>query len=122
MKYVVDATVLLWIARGSITAIVQLGGYRRSELGVPHPVILDVAALVKELPMRCASKRWELLVSELPRAPWTNDATERLLALGRSDLDAVTAAHALALDAHVMTTDPGRYAWADGLRVEHVYA
>lgn len=74
MKYVIDATILLVIARGHRAPIEQLSWYR--------PV------------------------------------TAKLLALGRTDLDAVTAAHALALDAHVLTTDPGRYAWVDGLRAE----
>lgn len=121
MKYVVDSTVLLAVARGNTSVIDQLSWYRRRDVGVPHPVLLDVHALVKDLAHPGTTKRWELLSAELKRVDWTEATTVKLLALQRADLDAITAAHALALDAQVLTTDSGRYAWVDGLRVEALY-
>lgn len=121
MKYVVDSTVLIAVARGNTSVIDQLSWYKRRDLGVPHPVLLDVHGVVKDLALPGTTKRWQLLSAELKRIDWTEATTVKLLALQRADLDAITAAHALALDAQVLTTDSGRYAWVDGLRVEAVF-
>lgn len=120
MRYVLDSTVLMGIARGDRMLIERLSWYRKNHVGVPHPVLIDVHALVEALQSRGASKRWALLRPELIRIPWTDAVTARLLALGRNDLDAIVAAHALADDLHIVTTQPGRYAWADGVRVEQL--
>jgi predicted nucleic acid-binding protein len=120
MKYIVDESVLIAVVRGNRTVIEQLHWHRKWELGTPQPVVLAVDALVKDLRLRGATKRWHLLLPDLPRLSWTDGVTDRLLGYARSDLDAITVAHALELDAHIVTIDPGRYSWADGLRVEEL--
>lgn len=120
MKYVVDSTVLIAIARGNRTVIEQFSWYKKHHIGVPQPVFVDVHESVGALGHRGAAKRWGLLAPELVRIAWTDAVTAKLIELERSDLDAIVAAHAIAADLLVVTTQPGRYAWVDGLRAEEL--
>ena len=121
VKYIVDASVLLAVGRGDWLKIEMLGLHRKRDVAVPEPVVLRSAREVRALTKPSALRRWEMLMAEMPRVPWTKEVTDKLLELGvPGDLDAVTAAHALAHDATVLTTDRARYTAIPGLRIDEL--
>lgn len=122
MLHVVDASVVLAVARGDCGFIRQLMLLRKGELAVPEPVVVHTALEARGLPQFQAVERWTRLVETLPRAIWNADVTEALLDLeppaGMAvNLDMITAAHAMARKASVYTREPERYAWLRRLRV-----
>ena len=120
MKYVIDASVLLAVGRGEWLKIQMLGWHRKCDVAVPEPVVASTAFAVRSIPKPDAVKRWNLLMAEMPRVPWTLAVTEKALEIGASvtNLEAITAAHALAHDAKVLTMDPKPYAGIPNLRVD----
>jgi predicted nucleic acid-binding protein len=123
MLRVVDASVLLAIAKGNILVIQQLMLTRKGEVAVPEPVIVHTGIEVRSLTEHEAVERWQRVVDVMPRLPWTAEVTEALLDLEPPsglavDLDAITAAHAVAKKAAVFTREPERYAWIRRLRIE----
>jgi len=99
---------------------------------IPQPVLAEIAYGIERLPRsrrrRDLEARFELVSSEIPRADWT-DAVSRTFgrikaALERrgtrvEDFDAAIAAHALALDATLVTANLGHMIRIPGLRVEN---
>jgi predicted nucleic acid-binding protein len=120
VKYVVDASVLMMVGHGEWLKIQMLGWHKKRDVAVPEPVVVRTAVAVRSIPKPEAAKRWTLLMAEMPRVPWTTAVSEKLLELGASadDLDAVTAAHALAHDACVLTMAAAPYERFAGLRVD----
>lgn len=100
MKYIIDASVLLAVGHGDHVKIQMLGWHRKSDVGIPEPVVARTAIEVRGIAKANALSRWTMLVDATPRVAWTTAVTEKLLSLGeRSDLDAITAAYAPANDA-----------------------
>lgn len=125
MKYVVDASVLLLVGRGDWLKIQKLGWYPKRDVAVPEPVVVYTRIEVRNIPKASAVERWSKLVAEMPRVPWTTAVTEKVLGLEPPgglavDLDAITAAHALANGAAVLTVEPARYEWLPALSVEEL--
>jgi hypothetical protein len=125
VKYILDASVLMMVGRGDRLKIGFLGWHRKCDVAVPEPVVLHTAIEVRRIPKVDAVKRWTMLVAEVPRVPWTSSVTDKVLAFepppgAALDLDAITAAHALAHDATVLTVDRKPYAWISGLRVDEL--
>ena len=80
MKYVVDASILHAVGRGDWLKIQVLGWHRKRDVAVPEPVIVHSAREIRTIPKPEAVLRWTMLMSEMPRAPWTESVTEKLLA------------------------------------------
>jgi predicted nucleic acid-binding protein len=125
VKYIVDASVLLAVGRGQRLKIQFLGFHRKRDLAVPEPVVVYTGIEVRNIAKDDALMRWTMLVDQMPRVPWTSDVTKRVLALEPPSglavgLDAITAAHALALDATLLTVEEARYQWIEGLRVDEL--
>jgi predicted nucleic acid-binding protein len=125
MLRIVDASVLLAIARGERDVIFRLMMTRKREVAVPEPVIVHTAVEVRMFTQAEAVERWTRLVGEVPRLSWNEDVTEALLDLEPPaglavDLDTITAAHAVARKAAVFTREPERYSWVRRLRIEAI--
>jgi predicted nucleic acid-binding protein len=120
VKYIVDASVLLAVARGEWVKIQLLGWHKKRDVAVPEPVVAHTAVEVRRIPKPAALERWTKLVDAMPRAVWTPAVTAKLLELAAADVDAITAAHALAFDAAVLTMDQQRYPRIEGLRVDEL--
>lgn len=125
MLHVVDASVFLAVARGDCDVIHRLSMMRKGELSVPEPVILYTGIEVRSLPQFEAIERWTRFVEVMPRLAWNAEVTEALLDLEPPpglavDLDAITAAHAIARKAAVYTRESERYAWIRRLRIEAI--
>ena len=131
MKYVLDANVLSALMRKEprITARFKRAG--PDEVSVPQPALAEVAYGIERLPR---SKRrttlrddFDVLRSELPRAEWTDDVSECFASIKADlerrgirieDFDAAIAAHALARDAVLVTSNVEHMARVRGLVVE----
>lgn len=125
MLHVVDASVLLAVARGDCHVIRMLMLTRKSEVAVPEPVIVHTGVVARALDEYEAFERWSRVVEIVPRLAWDADVSEALLDLEPPtgiavDLDAITAAHAMARKAKVYTREPERYAWVRKLRIEAI--
>lgn len=123
MLRVVDASVLLAIARGNCDVIRCLMLMRKHEVAVPEPVIVHTGVEVRFMTQHEALERWSRVVDVVPRMAWNADVTDALLDLEPPaglavDLDTITAAHAVARRGAVYTREPERYAWIRRLRIE----
>jgi tRNA(fMet)-specific endonuclease VapC len=98
---------------------------------IPQPVIAEIAFGIERLPRskrRAALQaRFDLISAEVPRAEWT-DAVSHMFGRIKAtlerrgtrieDFDAAIAAHALTLDATLVTANLGHMIRVPGLRVE----
>jgi tRNA(fMet)-specific endonuclease VapC len=118
VKYVLDTNAFSALMKGEAAVVDRLARCGRADVGVPQPVLAEIAYGLARLPVSrrrsALLSRLELLKRELARVNWTDavsDAYGRIkAALERrgqriEDLDAAIAAHALANDAVLVTTD-----------------
>ena len=118
MKYVLDTNAVSALMRSDERVIARLSEVDRADVAVPQPVLAEIAYGIERLrssKRRAAlEERFQLLRSELPRAPWTDDVSDefgrikaRLEKLGRrvEDLGAAVAAHAVAHEATLITAN-----------------
>jgi tRNA(fMet)-specific endonuclease VapC len=131
VKYVLDTNAVSALMRADAEALGWLRGVARSDVAVPGPVVAEIAYGLARLPRskkrRALEARWELFASELPRAAWTDAVS---LAFGKvkaslekrgraiEDFDVAIAAHALAHDATLVSTDRKHMPRVAGLLVE----
>lgn len=131
MTYVLDTNAVSALMKGSATVVERLAAIEPAEVAVPQPVLAEIAFGIERLPRakRRAGlqARFDLLSAELPRAEWTDLVSQ---AYGRikatlerrgtriEDFDAAIAAHALALDATLVTANLDHMIRVPGLRVE----
>ena len=132
MTYVLDTNAVSALMRGSAAVVERLAATAPAEVAVPQPVLAELAYGIERLPRSkrriALQARFELLCSELPRADWT-DTVSRMYGRVKAslerrgtrieDFDAAIAAHALALDATLVTADRDHMARVPGLRVEN---
>ncbi len=131
MKYVLDTNAFSALMRGQGEVIDRMGRISRADLGVPQPVLAEIAYGINRLPpsrRRTALQvRFDLLRAELVRVDWTDDVSE---AFGRikatlekkgrrlEDFDAAIAAHAAATGATLVTANLDHMTRVPGLNVE----
>lgn len=131
MKYLLDTNAVSALMRGTAATVRRLAAAEPSAVAVPQPVIAEIAYGIDRLPRsrrRAALEaRFDRIRAELPRAEWTDAVSEAygrvkatLERRGRriEDFDAAIAAHALALDATLVTANLEHMARVPGLRVE----
>lgn len=129
--YVLDTNAVSALMKGTATVVERLASVAPAEVAVPHPVIAEIAFGIERLPRSrrrsLLQARFDLVSSELPRAEWTDVVSQAYgrikAALERrgtriEDFDAAIAAHALALDATLVTANRGHMARVPGLRLE----
>jgi len=117
--------------KGSAAVIERLAATQPAEVGVPQPVLAEIAFGIERLPRSkrraTLQARFDLLCTELPRADWT-DAVSQMYGRVKAtlerrgtrieDVDAAIAAHALALDATLVTANLDHMTRVAGLRIE----
>jgi tRNA(fMet)-specific endonuclease VapC len=132
VKYVLDTDTFAALMRGDGRAVDRLASVRRTDVGVPQPVLAEVAFGIERLPpsrrRELLRQRFDLLRAQLGRREWTDDVSE---AFGRikaalekkgrriEDFDIAIAAHAVATGATLATANTGHMARVPELRVEN---
>jgi tRNA(fMet)-specific endonuclease VapC len=117
--------------KGSAPVVDRLAATEPAEVAVPQPVLAEIAFGIERLPRskrRAALQaRFDLLCTELPRADWTDavshtygrvKATLERRGARIEDFDAAIAAHALALNATLVTANLDHMTRIPGLRIE----
>ncbi len=132
MSWLLDTTTLSFLMRGDEKVRAHLTTHSRSSVYVCQPVIAEIEYGLARLP-RSARKtrlahRFEVFLKELLRADWT-DEVSRQFGRVRADLekrgvrledfDVAVAAHAIALDAVLVTDNVGHLERVTGLTVEN---
>ena len=131
MKYVLDTHAFSALMAGRPSAVDRLAEVGRAEVGVPHPVITEVAYGIERLPRSRRREllrgRYLLLGEELRRVEWTDDVSESFGAIKAAlerrdqpieDFDAAIAAHALANHAILVTANLRHVARIAGLTID----
>jgi len=131
VTYVLDTNAVSALMKGSAAVIERLAATQPAEVGVPQPVLAEIAFGIERLPRSkrraTLQARFDLLCTELPRADWT-DAVSQMYGRVKAtlerrgtrieDVDAAIAAHALALDATLVTANLDHMTRVAGLRIE----
>ena len=129
--YVLDTNAVSALMKGASAVVDRLAARAPADVAVPHPVLAEIAFGIERLPRskrRAALQaRFDLISTELPRAEWTDVVSQmfgRIKAILErrgtriEDFDAAIAAHALALDATLVTANVVHMIRVPGLRVE----
>ena len=131
MTYILDTNAVSALMKGDAAVVKHLAATTPAEVAIPQPVIAEIAFGLERLPRskrRAALQaRFDLLCAEIPRAEWTDavshmygrvTATLERRGTRIEDFDAAIAAHALALDARLVTANLDHMTRVPGLRVE----
>ena len=131
MSYVLDTNALAALMRAEPGALARLRSVARDQIGVPQPVVAAIQYGLARLPAsrrkHALESRWQLFAAELPRIHWTEDVSREFGLLKASlekrgqrldDFDVAIAAHALALDAVLVTANRRQMARVPGLRID----
>jgi tRNA(fMet)-specific endonuclease VapC len=129
--YILDTNAVSALMKGNGTIVERLAATEPTAIAVPQPVLAEIGFGIERLPRskrRAALQaRFDLLSAELPRAEWTDvvslmygriKATLERRGTRTEDFDAAIAAHALALEATLVTANLAHMARVPGLRVE----
>lgn len=131
MKYVLDTNAFSALMAARATTIERLAAVGHADVGVPHPVLAEIAYGIERLPRSrrkdLLRERFELLADALSRVEWTDEVSASFGTIKASlerrgqrieDFDAAIAAHALANHAILVTSNLGHMARVSGLVIE----
>lgn len=131
MRYLLDTNAVSALMKGDQPLVARLRTASRADVGVPQPVLAEIAYGIERLPQskrrKALQERFDLLRSELARVAWTDSVSEHFGAVKATlerrgkrieDFDAAIAAHALAEDAVLVTADIEDMARIPGLEIE----
>ena len=131
MTYLLDTNAVSALMKGTPAVVDRLAAADRAEVAVPQPVIAEIAFGIERLPRskRRAGlqARFDLVCAEITRAEWTDAVSQvyghikaMLERRGQriEEFDAAIAAHALALDATLVTANVGHMTRIPSLRVQ----
>jgi tRNA(fMet)-specific endonuclease VapC len=131
VTYLLDTTAISALMKGHPPMVERLAETEPEQVAVPQPVLAEIAFGIERLPRskrRAALQaRFDLLCAELPRAEWTDvvsqtygriKATLERRGTRIEDFDAAIAAHAVALDATLVTANIDHMTRISGLRIE----
>jgi tRNA(fMet)-specific endonuclease VapC len=129
--YVLDTNAVSALMKGSPAVVDRLTVTTPADVAIPQPVLAEIAFGIERLPRSkrrtALQARFDLISTELPRAEWTDAVSQ---AFGRikatlerrgtriEDVDAAIAAHALALEATLVTANLDHMIRVPGLHVE----
>ena len=131
MTYVLDTNAVSALMKGNPAVVDRLATTTPANVAVPQPVLAEIAFGIERLPRSkrrtSLQARLALVSAELPRAEWT-DAVSQMFGRIKAtlerrgtrieDFDAAIAAHALALEATLVTANLDHLIRVPGLRVE----
>jgi len=131
MKYVLDTNAVSALMKGHAQVIEKLEQAGKKDVGVPQPVLAEIAYGIERLPRSrrrdYLQERFDLLRRELLRVEWTDEVSvcygtikATLERKGRriEDFDAAIAAHALARGAILVSANVDDMVRVQGLVVE----
>jgi len=131
VTYVLDTNAFSALMKGDPAVVEQLLAVEPASIAVPQSVLAEIAYGLARLPRSHRrvhlQARFDLLCAELPRAEWSDQVSQAYgtikAALERrgtriEDFDAAIAAHAVALDATLVTTDLSHMSRVPGLKVQ----
>ena len=131
MTYVLDTNAVSALMKGEEAVVERLASHVPTDVTIPQPVIAEIAYGLERLPRsrrrRALQARFDLVCAEIPRTVWTDAVSH---AYGRikatlerrgtriEDVDAASAAHAVALGSTLVTANLEHMARVPGLEVE----
>jgi tRNA(fMet)-specific endonuclease VapC len=131
VSYVLDTNAVSALMKGDSRIVERLRATNRKDVAIPQPVVAEIAYGIERLPdskrRDRLRDRFELVCVELARSEWTDAVSDCFGAVkatlerkGRriEDFDAAIAAHALAHDATLVTTNLADMARVPGLKIE----
>jgi len=131
MRYVLDTNAVSALMKGDAQFVARLRSVSRADIAVPQPVLAEISYGIERLPKskrrEALQQRFDLVRVELARAGWTDSVSEHFgtvkAALEKrgkriEDFDAAIAAHALAADAVLVTTNIDDMARIPGAKIE----
>lgn len=132
MKYVLDTNSLSDLLRGDPSVGERLTSHRRTDVLLPQPVVAEVeyglARMAASKRRDRLRERFDVFLAELRRLPWT-DAVSRAFGRVKADLerrgvriedfDVAIAAHALSIEATLVTDNVDHMERVPGLTVEN---
>ena len=131
MIYVLDTNAVSALMKGSPAVVERLTATNPAEVAIPQPVLAEIALGIERLPRSkrrtSLQARFDLVSAEFPRAEWTDAVSQTFGRIKATlerrgtrieDFDAAIAAHALVLEATLVTADLDHMVRVPGLRVE----
>jgi len=132
VKYVLDTNTVSFLMRGDTRVREELMSRSRTDVLLSQPVIAEIeyglARLQRSARKTRLRRRFDVFLSELARAAWT-DAVSRAFGtikarlerkgLRIEDFDVAVAAHALAIEATLVTDDVRHMGRISGMSIEN---
>jgi tRNA(fMet)-specific endonuclease VapC len=131
VRYLLDTNAFSALMKGEPSVVERLRTTERGQVGVPNPVLAEIAYGIERLPRSrrraLLEDRFQLVEGGLPRVPWDDAVSEHfgrikagLERKGRriEDFDVAIAAHAVATGGILVTADAGDMLRVPGLVVE----
>ena len=131
MRFLLDTNILSAWMKGDPSTLERLRRAAREDISIPQPVLAELAYGIERLPR---SKRREKLAgrlhairSEVKRSAWTDEVSAHFGVIKATlerrgerieDFDAAIAAHALSIDAVLVTANVRHMERIPGLRLE----
>jgi tRNA(fMet)-specific endonuclease VapC len=132
VTYVLDTNAVSALMKGDAVIVERLAAIAPADVAIPQPVLAEIAFGLERLPRskrRAALQaRFDLVCAEIQRADWTDEVSQtygRVKAMLErrgtriEDFDAAIAAHALAVDATLVTANLEHMTRVPGLRTEN---
>ena len=132
MKYVLDTNTLSFAMAGEASVCRRLLSQQRTDVLLPQPVVAEIAyglaRLRKSKKRERLLERFRMFLDETRRAAWTDAVSQAFGAtkaelerrgIRIEDFDVAIAAHALALDATLISDDIDHMRRVPGLRVDN---
>ena len=131
MTYLLDTNAVSALMKATPAVVDRLAAVERTAVAVPQPVLAEIGFGIERLPRSRRrtelQARFDLICAEVARAEWT-DAVSQIYGRIKAtlerrgqrieDFDAAIAAHALALDATLVTANLEHMTRVSGLRVQ----
>lgn len=131
MMYVLDTNTVSALMRGNPATVSRLGELSRQDVVLPQPVRSEIeygiARLRRAVRKDALRERWALISNELGRVAWDDAVGDCFGAIKAElehagklieDFDIAIAAHALAWDGRLVSSDTKHFARIDGLALE----
>jgi tRNA(fMet)-specific endonuclease VapC len=131
VTHVLDTNGVAALMKGSAAFVERLASHAPGDLGIPQPVVAEIAFGIERLPRskrrKALQSRFDLICAEIPRAEWTDAVSQAYGSIKATlerrgtrieDFDAAVAAHALANGARLVTANLDHMARVPGLQIE----
>ncbi len=132
MKYVLDTNTLSFAMAGDPAVCESILSRSRTDVLLPQPVVAEVryglARLRRSKKRERLTRRFQVFLGELARAAWTDDVSRvfgsikaelERAGVRLEDMDVAIAAHALALDATLVSDNVSHMGRIPELRIEN---